>query len=548
MVKTVFEFSGLWAAPLGALIGFVLVYAKRVILDPVLTGRQYTVIADWQIVAISVAFTVLMILTANIRRYIRGERSYGPIRKRKAAYEISEDKTTAQHRPIPKRFLSRTPDGLTVGQLGHGRYVRIPFLRSPLHQIIYGAPGSNKTTVILNSLIWNFNFAKVEERMHAVFGLDVKPDISIRAVDETEVYILNPSEMHSVGFDPYFGLDKDVSDDDVYTRMHLIARALIKQAEKNVFFSENARKLLTGFLTYFFYKDIDFPSAISEILTIPTEDLIAQIISDPDVTTHTRIHANIRSFEGKTSDAMQDISMTLMTSLSIFMQESVVSFFSSDNIWRIDPSVLLAGRSVFLAIPDHLLTTYADVFRMVISLTMTFLLSVPESETKNNNPIWFLLDEVGNVGPIPDLAHIMATGRSKKIAVTLVLQSYSQLEDTYGVQTARTISQTARTHIVFSCSDIQSAERFSKWAGEYDERKTSKQLSGNSVSTESISEEHRRVLDVSDIYSLEERKEVLVYTEGTWFTAPVAPYYKIPLLYDKSKELVSRNEIREPVE
>lgn len=61
-----------------------------------------------------------------------------------------------------------------------------------------------------------------------------------------------------------------------------------------------------------------------------------------------------------------------------------------------------------------------------------------------------LLDEVGNLAPIPRLGTDLATGRAHGIRVVCFFQSRGQLETNYGPETARTICDAARSILVLS--------------------------------------------------------------------------------------------------
>lgn len=75
---------------------------------------------------------------------------------------LSKDKKKAMHPRVPQEFLTKEPHHLTVGTYGniHKKYVNIPFFQSPDHMLIIGSPGSQKTTTLLNLLLYNFNFSQ----------------------------------------------------------------------------------------------------------------------------------------------------------------------------------------------------------------------------------------------------------------------------------------------------------------------------------------------------------------------------------------------------
>lgn len=78
---------------------------------------------------------------------------------------LSKDKKKAMHPHVPNEFLSKEPHHLTVGTYGNlpKKYVNIHFFQSPDHMLIIGSPGSQKTTTLLNMLLYNFNFSEETE-------------------------------------------------------------------------------------------------------------------------------------------------------------------------------------------------------------------------------------------------------------------------------------------------------------------------------------------------------------------------------------------------
>lgn len=548
--KQKFWFSGIWATPFGVAMFVLYIICKKYVLELFVPSRNesYFWSVDILILAGLIIVIDLVFFLQNIKKkLIDGKTNFRPGRTITVT-ELSDDKRKAQNHPVPTEYLSKIPDGFTLGKY-RNRYLRIPFLDSPEHQLILGAPGSNKSTVTLNALIHNFNFAPPGDKLHAVLAIDCKPELSRLSIFEgrNDVLILNPSDPNSVGFDPYFGLSKDSSDDELRERFDVIARTLIvNPGGDNSFFYVAAQKILTAVLMYGFRLGYSLAESISLILSVSTEDLIAEILSDPKMDTHPKIRNLINVYDGKDSDAMQDVTMTLQQDLSIFDLDTVNDFFSLDNPRKATPADLLDGTSIFLAIPDHLLKMYSPIFRMIVQLCLKHLVSIPEWSRKGQSPIWFLIDEAGSIGKLPDLIEEgLPRARSKGCQITLICQSYGQLETTYGEAAARSILDCCKTTIVFSCNDTKTAEVLSKWTGTYRETKLSKHSNGTSniriPSSQNESQEYRPVMDVSDIKMLEKNNQVLLFGKDGWCLCRKLPFFEIPEHLAKSKEIEKRN-------
>lgn len=488
---------------------------------------------------------MLLIFLGNVkRRLIDHQTDFRPRFLRFSVTEASNDKLKAQNQAVPAKYQSKKPDGLTIGRRG-GQYVRIPFMDSPEHQLIYGAPGSKKSNIIKNALLRIFNF---DSDISAVLAVDCKPELSRECVYEgrKDVKVINPSSTDRYGFDVYYGLTHDSTDDELKERFTMVARTLIvNSGGDNAFFYVSAQNILTAFLMYGFRKGYSFGEAVLTVMDASTEDLISQILEDEEMDAHSKIKRLVREFDGKDSDAFQDISMTLQQDLSIFDIDSVQNCFASNNPKQASPVDLENGVSLFIAIPDHLLKSYSPVFRLITQLCLNHMMGLPEWTRRDKKPTWFLIDEAGSIGPIPDMLEALARGRSKKIQVSLICQSYAQMEQTYGKEGAVTITDCVKTTIVLSCFNTTTAKALSDRTGTYRETKVSSHKNagsiGSGISSTNESEEYRPILDISDIAALERDEKVLVFAKGDWFLVDKAPYYTIKKHKEMSDKIIKEN-------
>lgn len=500
---------------------------------------------DFLIIAIILAGSIFFIFMKNISRKLSGQTDFRPLRGRTAS-SLSRDKQQAQNKPVPKQYLSKIPDGLTIGRYGN-KFVRIPFLESPEHQLIFGSPGSKKSNIIKNGLLHVLNY---ESPVSAVLAVDVKPELSRECVYEgrKDVKIINPSTIDRTryGFNVFYGLSDTSSDDELKERCSMIARTLIiNQGGDNEFFSVSAQNILTSAIMFCFRKNLCFGESILKVMESPTEDLIAEILTDAEMEAHPKIRRLVSEFDGKTSDGFQDIAITLRQELSIFDVDSVQHCFSQDNPRMASPEDLANGISLFIAIPDHLQKHYRCVFRLIIQLCLSHLMSLPEWTRRDKGIVWFLIDEAGSIGSIPDLLEVLSKGRSKRIMLTLIGQSYYQFVSTYKEAGATTIEDCVKTTIVLSCHNTKTAKAFSDKCGMYRETKvaTTKQTSMMTASSTNESVEYRPVLDVSDVEALERDEKVLCFAKGDWFLVDKAPYYSIKEHKELSDKIVDRNRL-----
>lgn len=463
---------------------------------------------------------------------------------------ISKDKRIIMYPRVPKKYLSNQPDDFTIGKY-RNRYFRIPIDTNDIkHTLIIGSPGSFKSSTLLNTLIWNFNFEK-EKRPMTVFALDVKPELSRKCIAESrdDVRIINPSVNTGCGFNVWYGLNQDSSDDRLIERADLISRTLISNPSgngDNEFFYISAQNLMVPFLVYGFRKGMGFVETILQIIRIPLQDLITTILMDEDIQiNHPKVIGMLTPYDGKDSEAIQDIELTLRQDLRIFDTDTV-KFQFDQNPQKASPADLTKGISIFLALPDHLLKQYSPIFRLITQMVLNYLSSIPEYERaeKDVPMVLLLIDEGGSFGRL-QIQEPLARIRSRKVSIWLACQGLSQLDLTYGHDGTRTILDNTETTLVFSCKDKPTAEIISSWCGQYQETKISRNKKHTSMFGDqslTTSSEYRNVMDVTDIMALRKNKELLVFDEGNRYLIKKCPYWQIPLLKKKSDEIKKINE------
>lgn len=452
---------------------------------------------------------------------------------------LSTDKCKAMYPAIPSRYLSKKPNDFTLGKYHH-KYFRLPIdLNDITHCLVIGAPGSFKSSTLLNALIWNFNFAKEKDKF-TVFAMDVKPELARKSVDmnSNQCHVFNPSLKEGWGWDVWYGLDSTTStDDEIIERADMLARAIIVNPNngQNEFFYVSAQNLLTCFLGWGFVNGLGFTETIIQVLSVPLKDLISTVTFDPNMDGHDSIKDPLRGYDDKTSDGMQDIELTMRQELRIFQTRSV-RYQLDENHRKASPADLVNGISVFLAIPDNLLKQYSAIFRLITQQVLNFLSSIPEEERADHDAplIWMLIDEFGSIGKIPDILDALARLRSRKVSIWLAVQGLSQLDMAYGHDGSRAIVDNTETTLVFSCKDKSTVDIISSWCGQYLETKISKNKKPGRIlgGSQSLSEsgEYRNVMDAVDIMGLRKNKELLVFDSGNRFLIQKCPYWAIPLL------------------
>ena len=122
--------------------------------------------------------------------------------------------------------------------------------------------------------------------------------------------------------------------------------------------------------------------------------------------------------------------------------------------------------ALFVQAPDEKDTRHAIAVMCIIQLYKT-LVDIASKTEKLALPrkVFFILDEFGNLPKIPKFDAIITVGRSRRISVFLVVQSYTQLNMKYGDMIADTIKSNCNIHYYLGTTDAKTKEDFSLRCG-----------------------------------------------------------------------------------
>lgn len=82
-------------------------------------------------------------------------------------------------------------------------------------------------------------------------------------------------------------------------------------------------------------------------------------------------------------------------------------------------------------------------------------------------PVYFILDEFGNLPKVHKLEQMITVGRSRNIWMNLVVQSYAQLAKVYDDKSADIIKSNCNIQVFIGTTDYKTIEEFSKRCGNF---------------------------------------------------------------------------------
>ena len=480
-------------------------------------------------IAVGVAMKFVMKMRAANKKKFRQGTEYGS-----AVWGTEKDiEPYMDFKEKDNNVILTQTEGLTMGKPSHPKYARNKNI------LVIGGSGSGKTsTVILDTLLANYSAPEPEM---LTFCIDIKGELHEKSTkkDDPAIYVVDPSDRKTIGWDAWYRLHGDPADDLIVESMEEIAEALIVSANpKDLFFVVNARSMFTGLLVYYFKKGESFIDAVNHILEADAKTLITEIIEES--VKSDLWYQYLAKFAGKKAESVEDCMVEMTTNLSVF-SKSDVKFCFRDNAVKASPSAFKENKSIFLAIPEHLLGSYQAIMRLCTAQVLQDLQRRPDADAAAK-PILVLIDEFARLGRVETIFNALATLRSKKTMVMLAFQSMAQMEVIYSKEEARVIADNCRIKVICECADPDTAKDISAWCGNYQNKKET--LNSGKNRSKSYTYEEKPIVEQGDLITLVKKEEVILIISGIGYLRPKKCYYfkdrKISSLADQVREFNQR--------
>ena len=473
--------------------------------------------------------------------------------------EIETNFNTVSYDDLPNLDIEGIP---IIAEEGKKDY-KITFAK-PAHTLIIGTTGSGKTTTFINPTVQILANTKGKPSMlisdpkgelyalHAKSlikrGYDVKvldlrnPYCSIRwnpLEKPYEMYqemlsledkvVVNEEEGYYVFEDKiYYDVNeknaavqvrKQAIFDEVYEDLNDICSVLCPVKSKNEPIWESGAKNFILAITLAMLEDSEKSELgmtkekfnFYNVMKIATntqndcEDLIEYFAGRSPISKSVSLSKQVLDASDKTRGSYLS---TIFDKLSLFSDMSICSLTSANEIDL--GEIATKPTALFLQIPDEKETRHTlagmvilQAYKALVSKANTCPdLSLPRS-------VYLLLDEFGNLPQIHKLEQMITVGRSRRIWLALVVQSYAQLAKVYDDKSADIIKSNCNIQIFIGTTDLKTIDEFSKKCGNYSIiQKNVSFSSSNSGVGSSISVKERPLIYPTELQQLNSAKDM----------------------------------------
>ena len=557
---SLWEWFCILAIPWPVVIFKILVKAKE-LLTVYVRGQPLTEgTADYKPAIVIALVGWLCILMLNLQRHSNGKKVTLLSWTIKMDYEpqkVTARKHRAMYPEIPSEYLSlNTSGGIVLGkQIGGKDYVmyKISAIKNTLAGALFvGGPGSGKTTLMITTIL---EVLRRDDPPISAMVIDIKPEIAdkTRMPDDPNSKIVNPFDRMSYGFDLYYNLTPDSSDDEIMTTLDNICTSLIDcpPDSRDKFFYESGRTIAEAIMFYKLKKnweeslDSTMMDGLDLLLSDDAASLVNKVLKETeDQPTYIRVRKLLKPYANKDGEAFQGIELAIRQSLKIFTYSNIRWFFG-DTPKKASPKDLEQGISLYLCMPEYYLDDYYMVLKLISESVIKYCSTRPDNPKRK---ILLYLDEAPrlHLSATTVLQQGIALGRSRGLVTILAAQTMQQIMSAWKKEDAKSMADLCQVQCYLSCSDKESAELICSQVGKYAEEHIQYSESSQNASF-SRSFNDKNTLEPADLMDLQEKGEAVVIIKGKYMrvNAVDARYYKIPELNKISQECLAANNPKE---
>jgi type IV secretion system protein VirD4 len=392
------------------------------------------------ILAAAIAIVAYVIMFTVVDRQKKKD---NPDYKRKRNKKPNSDKPSMQ---------SYTRHGIVFGKV-KDKYICKPETTDG-HALIVGFAGSGKSSCLAIPTLQKWG--------STAFVIDIKGELLKHSeLYRTNIKVFNPTVETSYGYDPFYCLRKS---SNPAQEARAIAQAIIPLPidVREPFWIESAQAILCGVFLHCNNRGLSFLRTIQHTLNTPPKHLVQALSQSPVDEVRYCVSSLVGMDEKTLAGIMGEVSRNI---LPFVTDKDLISALSREK--NITPEDLEYGRDVYIQIPEHLVNQWRSLLTLIVN---QFLRCMEQRNEENAKTILFLLDEFPRLGKITATLDGLATLRSKKVTICLIVQSLAQLDVIYGEKERKVIADNCTYKAVLGAGDYDTQKYFSGLAGKYEKK------------------------------------------------------------------------------
>ena len=233
-----------------------------------------------------------------------------------------------------------------------------------------------------------------------------------------------------------------------------------------------------------------------------------------------------------TSDqTMLSVMSTALSRLNSFLDSELEQMLCFDT--AIDAEKFCNEKSaIFIVLPEEDMSKYFMVSLLIQQLYREILVIADENGGKLKNRVMFFMDEMGTFPKIDGIEAMFSAGRSRKISIVAVIQSFAQLEQNYGKQGMEIITDNTQLTVFGGFApNSKSAEVLSKSLGE--QTVLSGSVSNGREKSQSLQMIGRPLMTVDELKSMPKGQFIVMKTGVHPMISKLKLYFKWGIKFDE---------------
>lgn len=427
-----------------------------------LAGLKY----DLLIIVVAVGIYALFRLQDRFSSRDRDARNFS--RSKRGTYGTAGWMGDREMRTILEVASPSKARGIILGQNEHGSVICLPEnTRLNKHIAVFGASGTMKSRGVIRPAI----FQSIR-RGESVVVSDPKSEMYADTVElfrkhgyTVRVYNLLRPEL-SDSWNCMFDLSGDTLMAQVLTDV-IISNT--RGGERGDHFWDNGESNLLKSLIL--YVDLDASRkpeernlpAVYQMLTQNSEKQLTALFDRLPVSHPAKAPYSLFSQGSDTVRA--GIILGLGTRLQVLQSEAVRQITRHSDIDLAEPGKSKCAYFIILDDQNSSLEFLSSLFFAFLFIKLVrYADSTPDQRCKV--PVNIILDEMNNIGIIPDFGRRLSTVRSRALQILMACQSLPQLQNRYPNNLWAELIGNADTQLMLGCTDDVSAEYFSSRSGD----------------------------------------------------------------------------------